>query len=151
VLDTATVTWSQPSTYKLTGVHHGYRTAPANIDDLDLYSVDDRAVKAWWGMLEPGGFIVPHIDASPWFVRWHYPIEPAGYIWQLGATGFDGVTVESPSEPFEIRHYEPHAVWNPGPARRVHLIIELSERVPGDSGLVMCGMLPEIQELIDAI
>lgn len=139
------VKWSQPSTYAVTGVHHGYRTAPGTIDDLaDLYGLDG-VVKVWWGMLDPGGFIVPHIDASPWFRRWHYPIEPAGFVWH------DGETLESPVEPFEIRHNEPHAVWNPTSKRRVHLIVETSERVPGESGLVLCPMIDEIQGLIDGI
>lgn len=139
------ISWSQPSTLEATGVHHLYRTAPGTIDDLaDMVSLVDVS-KVWFGMLEPGGFIVPHVDASPWFRRFHYPIEPAGYVWH------NGETLESPSEPFEVVHYEPHAVWNPTNKRRVHMIVETVERIPGDSSLVLCDMLPEIQELIDRV
>lgn len=137
--------WSQPSTYSATGVHHGYRTAPGTIDDLaDMVGLVG-VVKVWFGMLEPGGFIVPHIDASPWYRRWHYPLEPAGYVLQG-----DTVT-ESPSDPFEIFHYQPHAVWNPTDKRRVHMLVETDERIPGESNLVLCPMIAEIQGLIDGI
>lgn len=142
---TRLIEWSQPSTFKATGVHHLYRTAPATLDDLaDMVGLVDVG-KVWFGMLEPGGFIIPHIDKSPWYRRFHYPIDPAGYIWQ------NGTVLESPTEPFEIRHYEPHAVWNPTSRRRVHLIVETTEWLPGVSDLVICDMLPEIRELIDAI
>jgi len=140
-MQTKTVRFQNPSTYSVNGVHHGYRTATAAPQDTD----HPDAIKVWWGCLDPGGFIVPHIDAGPYHRRWHYPTEPGGYVWN------NGVTVESPTEPFEITHWEPHAVWNPGPTRRVHLIVETSEKVEGESGLVMCDMLPEIQELIDAL
>ncbi len=137
------IVWSQPSTYAANGVHEGYRTAPGTIDDLSDMVGLVGVTKVWFGMLDPGGFIVPHIDASPWFRRWHYPLEAAGFVWH------NGETLESPSEPFEIIHYEPHAVWNPTNKRRIHMLVETDERIPGDQGLVLCPMIPEIQGLID--
>lgn len=131
--------WSQPSTYAQTGVHHGYSTMEHRGD-----SPIPDAVKVWWGRLEPGGFIVPHIDKSPWRRRWHYPVLPSGYVWDS-----DG-TRAAPSEPFAMRHHEPHAVWvPPDQPPRLHLIAEFDDPVPGESPLTMCGMIDPIAELIE--
>lgn len=141
-MTTRAIQWSAPSEFSVVGVHHGYRTAPGTLDDLGGLDVPSGVVRVWFGMLEPGGFIVPHIDKSPWFRRWHYPIEPAGYLWQNGS-------VTEPTELFEIRHHEPHAVWNPTEKRRVHLIVETEEQIPGDSGLVLCDLIEVANELWD--
>lgn len=146
------IRWSNASTFEATGVHAGYRTAPGTTRDLEHvapYSLEVPTIhRIWWGMLEPGGYIVPHIDKGPWKTRWHYPVEPAGYVWQE-STG----VLESPELPFPIRHWEPHAVWNPGPNRRVHLIVEFDETpkdVPGPPyELVLCDMIPEMGEVLD--
>ena len=132
--------WSLPSSYQQTGVHHGYRTAEHRGDP------PFSAVKAWYGRLEPGGFIVPHIDASPWFRRWHHPIIPSGYVWKNG-----DIRV-APLWPFQIRHWEPHAVWVPSdqPARE-HLIVEYAEQIPGESGLVLCDMIEPVAELLERV
>lgn len=135
-------TLSRPSTYHQTGVHHGYRTGKASLEVPDGL-VPFTPTRAWYGALDPGGFIVPHIDRGPWWVRWHIPLEPAGMVWM------NGEIMRSPTEPFEMRHHEPHAVWNDTDRRRVHLIVETDIRLRGNSPLVLCDMLPEIQTLID--
>lgn len=156
-MQTLNVNWSEPSTLAGTGVHHGYRTAPGSEEDIDWVHLDSEFSlpvgtirKVWWGMLEPGGFILPHIDKGPYFVRWHYPIEPAGYVWQWGN---EPELLFEPSEPFEIAHWESHAVWNPPDKRRVHLIVELDELVDGvdhNHDLKMFPVFPEMQPLVDA-
>jgi hypothetical protein len=136
-MQTLNVDWSGASTLVGTGVHHGYRTAPADLQDLSVMDAippkysegiysgfgPSKVRKLWWGMLEPGGFILPHIDKGPYHVRWHYPVEPAGFVWQNDL-------VTEPTEPFPITHWEPHAVWNPTNKRRIHLLVELDELVP---------------------
>lgn len=164
------IDWSEPSTLQATGVHHGYRTAPATIEsfhsEFAFLNIGTHVVastrmlegkqvrKVWWGMLEPGGFILPHIDKGPYYVRWHYPIEAAGFAWQLeGFVGSILRTLKAPSEPFAITHWEPHAVWNPSDKRRVHLIVELDELVPGinhDHDLELFDVLPMMEGLVDA-
>ncbi len=78
--------YSAPSTYggPAGRVHHGYSTAKADARDIE-----DRAVyhlieplSAWWAKLEPGGFIVPHIDQGPYHERWHYSESGVGEVWQ---------------------------------------------------------------------
>lgn len=140
--------WSKPSTFEATQVHHGYRTAPGFQEDvyeqMFIAGVEGEIKTVWWAMLEPGGYIIPHIDASPWFTRWHFPIEPAGYLWENG-------DLSEPTEPFTVTHWEPHAVWNPTDRQRIHLIVDLMSvpaGLPAPSGLVLCDMIPAIQELM---
>jgi len=166
--------WSLPSQFSTTGVHHGYRTAQGTQGDLAtvtggtvMGARDDsrshlrtdgtasgEVERVWWGRLDPGGFIVPHVDAAPFHVRWHYPVEPAGFIWHRNNIG-GHMTSEAISEPFLMHHWLPHAVWNPGTTPRVHLIVDLVELPVGVSqernGLVMCPMIPQVQELIDVL
>lgn len=103
----------------------------------------------WFAKLEPGGFAIPHIDAgSPFYDRWHIPITPAGFFWE------DGKMYDTPTEPFQVRHWLPHAVGNPTDKVRIHLMIdraEVAEDAPTKSELLVTDMIPEIQALIDAI
>ena len=155
-----TIAWSQPSTYSEgTGVHHGYSTAPADVpnpteityyagrDDSDAAPAD----KAWYAKLEPGGFIVPHVDQGPWVERWHYPISGAGYVWQ---DWYDAdVSVRAlPRNPYRMNHHKPHAVWNPYGEPRIILIVEYDNPVDQPTtDLILCDMIPEIQTMIDNI
>ena len=143
--------WSQPSTYTTgTGVHHGYATARASVDDYketvpsDERPNYDQFERAWYAKLDPGGFILPHTDAGPWVERWHYPIQPAGYIWQED----DGI-VESPLDPFQVAHHRPHAVWNPHHIARIHLIVEYDNAIDEPTrGLEVFDPLPEMADLV---
>ena len=138
--------WSQPSTLEATSVHHGYATAKAS--SLQVLSVvgpnGGIPVKGWYARLDPGGFILPHTDAGPWVERWHYPIQPAGYIWQED----DGI-VESPLDPFQVAHHRPHAVWNPHHIARIHLIVEYDNAIDEPTrGLEVFDPLPEMADLV---
>ncbi len=147
--------WTAPSTLEANSVHHGYATAKA--DSLEVLSVVGSVVfagganggnptRGWYGKLDPGGFVLPHSDAGPWMERWHYPIQPAGYIWQE-----DGGIVESPLDPFQVFHHRPHAIWNPHHIARVHLIVEYNNEIDEPyHALEMFDPLPEMQALVEA-
>jgi len=152
-----TLTWSKPSSYcEGTGVHHGYSTCPAEVpspDEVTYYAGRGGAdaTQAWYAKLDTGGFIVPHVDQGPWVERWHYPISGAGYVWQ---DWYDsGVAVRAlPSKPYRMRHYQPHAVWNPTDEPRIVLIVEYDNPVDQPTtDLIICDMIPEVQTMIDAI
>lgn len=108
------IDWSNPSTFEQTGVHHGYSSGHGPDPEWD-----GTVTKAWYAKLDPGGFILPHIDRGPYYERWHIPVEPGGWYWDQ-EQGF----ITAPTEPFQVRHWVPHCVANPGPKPRVHLIIE---------------------------
>lgn len=123
--------WSLPSTYRDTGVHHGYRrvvlvSAGKPQPHAQLFEVVWEALTpvadAWLSWIEPGGFIVPHRDAGPWRERWQVPIEPSGQ-WCGQPT---------PVEAFTVRHWEPHMVTNRGPRPRIHIVVDRDIRVGPD-------------------
>jgi hypothetical protein len=100
----------------------------------------------WWAKLEPGGFVVPHIDAGhPFHERWHIPVEPAGWFWE------DGMYIKAPDTVFEVHHWKPHAVWNPTDKVRIHIIVD-RDIVPADapesSALILTDMIPEVAALM---
>ena len=154
-----TIAWSKPSTYTTgTGVHHGYSTAPADVPNPSVITYyagrDDGnaapADKAWYAKLDPGGFIVPHIDQGPWRERWHYPISGEGSVWQEWE--FNSPTLVSPSQtiPYRMNHHKPHAVWNPYDEPRIVLIVEYDNPVDQPTtDLILCDMIPEVQAMID--
>ena len=150
-----TIDWSNPSTYAETGVHHGYATAKMILPpgDWGLEPNPEPVEKAWWAKLDPGGFIVPHIDAGPWVERWHYPESGAGRVRQSGWPGRVGPwTVTAPSIPYRMNHHLPHAVWNDGDEPRIILIVEYDFPVDQPTtDLILCDMIPEVQALIDAV
>ncbi len=157
-----TIAWSQPSTYTTgTGVHHGYSTAPAPQEALSylerLRQRFARVEKLWYAKLDPGGFIIPHIDQGPWLERWHYPISGYGYVWQEAIedhfTVQDGLRIVATSDkPYRMNHHRPHAVWNPYDEPRVVLIVEYDNPVDQPTtDLILCDMIPEIQTMIDNI
>ncbi len=162
MLDTDTVAWSQPSTYSEgTGVHHGYSTAKAThwLTGVQL-DLSKPLSTAWYAKLEPGGFIVPHIDEGPWVERWHYPISGKGLVWQEwddpGPSqrlwdSEDGSAAWS-YVPYRMNHHKPHAVWNPYDEPRIVLIVEYDNPVDQPTtDLILCDMIPEVQTMIDNI
>lgn len=70
---------------------------------------------AWLSWIDPGGFIVPHIDKGPHYERWQVPVATAGVM--NGVAAIDGV-------PFRVRQWERHQVRNDDPRPRVHLVID---------------------------
>lgn len=139
--------YSAPSTFEQTRVHHGYATARGHLVDATIANVVDLPpIRCWYGKLEPGGFIIPHVDKGPWVERWHYPIQPAGYVW----TEAEGI-MAAPSEPFPIQHWLPHAVWNPDDHPRIHLIVEYDQPIDHPvSDLVLYPILEEMRPLVEA-
>lgn len=116
--------WSLPSQYETNGVHHGYQrivliqatrwwpTADPFRFALEQYS---PIREAFISRLLPGGFIIPHRDAAPWYERWQIPIHAAGRFDDMRPT--DGV-------PFRVTHWQPHFVANDTDRPRVHLVID---------------------------
>ena len=156
--DTDSVVWSKPSTYSEgTGVHHGYATAPADLrhvrSDAGIYSDGGLLpTHAWYAKLDPGGFIVPHIDQGPWVERWHYPISGQGRVWQDWDDGIDRRTRLATFEPYRMNHHHPHAVWNPFDYPRIVLIVEYDNPIDQPiTDLIICDMIPEVQTMIDNI
>lgn len=136
--------WSPPTRWGYSQASHLRSTKPTTNDIALQYGAEPPILRAFYAKIDPGGFIIPHIDASPWHERWHYPIQTGGHFWQ------DGVHF-SPTEPFIVKHWLPHAVYNNSDKPRVHLIvdrdIELTPRPA--TGLVLTKMIPEVQALID--
>ncbi len=166
-----TIAWSQPSTYTTgTGVHHGYSTAPAeppNPNEMTYYAGNAvHGKNAWYAKLDPGGFIVPHIDQGPWVERWHYPISGRGQVWQdwpqderyktfveyRRTHDIQNYGVLAPQGPYRMNHHKPHAVWNPYDQPRIVLIVEYDNPVDQPTtDLILCDMIPEVQTMIDNI
>lgn len=119
--------WSLASTFRDTGVHHGYRrvvlvSAGHRKPYADLFEFAWDALSpvrdVTLSRLEPGGFIAPHRDAGPWFERWQIPIVTSGQ-WHG-----DGEHQPQAGVAFPVRHWEPHAVTNRGPGPRIHLVVD---------------------------
>lgn len=133
------VAWSKPSEFWVTNVHHGYRRV--GLINYGSYSAVwgfgeilqlFAPVKgAFLSMLEPGGFIVPHIDGSPHYERWQVPIRAAGIFGESERQ--DGVA-------FQVEHWKPHAVWNNTDRRRIHLVVDRDVII--DNGKVSFQRLP---------
>ena len=124
--------WSLASTYRDTGVHHGYRRVVlVSASHWNTYA--DLFGFVWDAMnpvrdvtlsrLEPGGFIAPHRDAGPWFQRWQVPI--------VTSCDWHGQSQE-PGVAFPVEHWKPHAVTNRGPGPRIHLVIDRDIAIPRD-------------------
>ncbi len=158
--------YSQPSTYggPAGRVHHGYSTAKADEITVPL-DLSKPLRSAWYAKLEPGGFIVPHVDQGPWRERWHYPISGTGIVWQSWEET-DGPTDRvmgylapqlrldwfTSDKPYRMNHHLPHAIWNPHDEPRIILIVEFDNPVDQPtSDLILAPMIPQVQELIDAV
>ena len=116
--------WGQTSTLDQSGTHHGYRTVslvePGRWQphsDLFAFLLHKFApvYQAWLSWLEPGGYILPHVDAGPYYERWQVPINAAGTLG--GSEAVAGVS-------FRVRHWEPHSVANSSDRPRVHIVID---------------------------
>lgn len=116
------VSWSLPSTFEESRVHHGYRQQTVVhqgqlvVDGLG-WLVDPFAPvwSARLSCIDPGGFIVRHIDAGPYRERWQVPITDAGAL--------NGVRAEV-GVPFRVFHHEWHEVRNDDLVPRVVLVVD---------------------------
>lgn len=116
--------WGELSTLEQSGTHDGYRTLPLIQPDgpqpqagaFRFVLADFQPVyQAWLSWLEPGGYILPHVDAGPYRERWQVPIHPAGELG--GSEAQAGVA-------FRVEHWEPHSVTNTTDRPRVHIVID---------------------------
>lgn len=143
--------WTKPTQYGKHRVAHGRSTArlPKVPHDILSHYLPEPIHNGWFAKLDPGGFVAPHIDGGEYRERWHIPIYPAGFFWE------DGTMWEITGQPFQVRHWLPHAVWNPTDRPRIHLMIERDVRpddAPAEPGqLELTPMLPQIQSLIDLL
>lgn len=116
------------------GAHHGYRRAvvvnggawylPAFADLLEPL----RPVReAWVSWIEPGGYIVEHIDGGPYFERWQIPLSESGVLIQ----GDEPVAHEV-GVPFRVEQWRWHSVRNDSDEPRVSLVVDrdISAGVP---------------------
>ena len=119
--------WSLPSDYATTRVHHGYRrcslvNAGRWLPEADAFWFVLHALhpvrESWLSWIGPGGFIVPHRDAGPWLERWQVPIMAAGE-WHG-----DVVSVPVDGRAFRVEHWLPHAVANDSDRPRVHMVVD---------------------------
>ena len=119
--------WSEPSTFEATGVHHGYRRVVVVngsrllLDQFGpLLEQFAPVAEAWLSWLDPGGFVVEHIDPGPHRERWQIPFTDDGALLH------DGVrVVHEVGVPFRVNHQEWHSVDSPGPGRpRISLVVD---------------------------
>lgn len=141
--------WTKPAVYGQHRVAH-LRSTARIIDRPKVAAwiadyLDPPYHNFWFAKIDPGGFVAPHIDTGPYMQRWHFPVKPAGFFWQ------DGETWEM-DRAFMVKHWLPHAVWNPTDRPRIHLMVERDitpPDAPTEVGqLVVCPLIPEIEDLI---
>lgn len=122
--------WSKPSTIDATGVHHGYQQITLHPRDtlFQWLNGEYQPIKqAWLSRILPGGYVLPHRDASPYYERWQIPVEPAG---SLEYHDHDPVPEHThPAEAgvaFRVEHWRWHSVQVPhreGIAR-LHIVLD---------------------------
>jgi hypothetical protein len=117
---------SNPSTFADNGVHEGYRRAVV-INGGAWYVPELAAIleplqpirECWVSWIDPGGFIVEHHDAGPYFERWQIPLTEAGTLHQDGVPVAHEVGVA-----FRVHQYRWHSVSNDTDEPRVSLVID---------------------------
>ena len=127
LLATVDPLWSEPSRFADTGAHDGYqqvsllvaggRLAVPEFAELLAHFTPVRA--AWLSRLAPGGYIVEHCDAGPYFERWQVPFTTCGQLIEDGEPVAHRVGV-----PFRVHQWRWHSVRNDGPDHRVSLVID---------------------------
>ncbi len=149
--------WTAPSNYQDNRIHHLYQRCeivraglwdPAGLWDLVPFPFLDLMVQlgqdqgalvhdAWLSRIAPGGYIVPHTDASRWRERWHIPIQTAGWTYinhidDVDHVHYDICTPGDVGVPFQVQHWLPHSVENNSDRDRIHLVIDLDRYVGPD-------------------
>ena len=118
--------WSLPSTFAATGAHEGYRrvvvVSGGNLERpqfADLLAEFAPVREAWLSWIDPGGFVVEHIDGGPHYERWQIPFTEAGTLYEDGRPVAHEVGV-----PFVVHHDRWHAVRNDTDHPRISLVID---------------------------
>jgi hypothetical protein len=119
-------TLSEPSRLVDNGVHDGYRQAivitggvTRRHDWDDLIAPLAPIRECWISWLEPGGYILEHHDAGPYWERWQIPLTEAGQLIQDGEPVAHEVGV-----PFQVYQDRWHSVRNASDTSRVSLVID---------------------------
>lgn len=119
--------WSRPSSFVTTGVHHGYRRVELVTAGSQhplagtFHPVLERFAPvwaAWLSWIDPGGFILPHRDAGPHRERWQVPIYAAGRFHA------DEVLTPADGVAFPVQHWRRHSVVNDTDRPRIHLVVD---------------------------
>ena len=114
--------WGPVGKIAQSGTFDGYRVAPLVVGGRSgpqasrfAFILDEfePVWAAWLSWLEPGGYILSHIDQGPYRERWQVAFQPAGE----GLVGKIG-------EAFPVKHWEPHKVTNRTDRPRIHLVID---------------------------
>lgn len=128
--------WSLPSRFAETGAHHGYRQITVALagrierpEFADILEQFQPIRGAWLSLIEPGGYIVEHIDAGPYYERWQLPLTTAGCLIQNGQP-----VRHEPGVPFRVRQFDWHSVCNPDPTPRISLVIDRDIALPVPTG-----------------
>jgi hypothetical protein len=117
---------SAPSDIAENGAHHGYRRAvvvnggaryiPAIADMLTEFT---PIRECWVSWIDPGGYILEHVDGGPYLERWQIPLTDAGVLIQDGEPVAHEVGV-----PFRVHQDRWHSVRNDSDLPRVSLVID---------------------------
>lgn len=118
--------WSLPSSFEQNGAHHGYRQVLV-VDHgrlilpqfADIIAGFAPVWSAWMSWLDPGGYVVEHIDAGPHYERWQVPFTTAGTLYHDA----DAVPHEV-GVPFRVLHHLWHSVRNDTDEPRISLVID---------------------------
>lgn len=128
--------WSAASNIADTGAHHGYRQVGIVVgghlevpEFADVLAQFTPVRAAWLSRIEPGGYVLPHIDAGPYCERWQIPFTTDGALFH----GDEMVTHEV-GVPFQVRHFDWHEVRNESDADRVSLVVDRAVLLAVPSG-----------------
>lgn len=128
--------WSLSSRFAETRAHHGYRQITVVLagrierpEFTDLLTPLAPVRGAWLSRLEPGGYIVEHIDAGPYYERWQIPLSPHGRLFQDGEPVACEVGV-----PYMVRQFDWHHVRNDDEGDRIALVVDRDIALPIPTG-----------------
>lgn len=136
LLDAVDQQWSAASNVADNGAHHGYRQVTVVVgghlevpEFADVLEPFAPVRSAWLSRIEPGGYVLPHIDAGPYWERWQIPFTVSGAL-----VHGDEVVAHEVGVPFRVRHYDWHEVRNIDGADRVSLVIDRAVPLTVPSG-----------------
>lgn len=140
--DLSVVPWSLPSTFETTRAHHGYRqytlAGGSRIKDAEWADVLEQFApirSAWLSRIDPGGFVVCHIDAGPHYERWQMPVTGYGSL--------NGVRAV-PGQPFQVHHDRWHHVRNDDNGPRIVVVVDRDViRSPDKTPFRFCSNGPD--------
>lgn len=128
--------WSLPSDVADVGAHHGYSQVSVVVgghlevpEFAEVLTAFAPVRAAWLSRISPGGYVLPHIDAGPYYERWQAPFTADGVLVHDGQPVAHEVGV-----PFRVDHFDWHEVRNDGPGDRVSLVVDRNVSLGRPSG-----------------